>query len=78
MQRCSHVTAHERVIWSAYGHLPTSEGLAMRMEAILLAVLVFGGAAAAMIASFVLAKYGDEARRMVHDKRQHHYGGDLD
>lgn len=50
----------------------------MRMEAILLAVLVFGGAAAAMIASFVLAKYGDEARRMVHDKRQHHYGGDLD
>ena len=50
----------------------------MSMDTVVLAVVVFGAAAVVMIVTFVLAKFEDEARRMVHDKRQHHYGSDME
>jgi hypothetical protein len=46
----------------------------MDIETFLLATMVFGGGALAMVISFVCAKCEDEARRMVHDNRQVHYG----
>ena len=39
----------------------------MSIETAVLALVVFGGAAAVMILSLVLAKFAVEARRMVHD-----------
>lgn len=50
----------------------------MSIETAVLSAVVFGGAAVAMIISFVLAKFEDEARRMVHDSRQLHYAGELE
>ena len=49
----------------------------MSIETAVLALVVFGGATAVMILSLVLAKFADEARRMVHDDRQHHYGSEV-
>jgi hypothetical protein len=46
----------------------------MSIETAVLAVVVFGAAALAIFISFVLAKCEDEARRMVKDGRQLHYG----
>ena len=50
----------------------------MSIDTLVLAVVVFGAAAVVMIVSCVLSKFGDEARRMVHDKRQRHYGSDME
>ncbi|MFM9848913.1 MAG: hypothetical protein ACKVP3_17320 [Hyphomicrobiaceae bacterium] len=71
-------TARAFVIWFAPGHQLTREGLAMSIETLALAVVVFGAAAVVIIISLVLAKFDDEARRIVHDKRQRHYGGDAE
>ena len=46
----------------------------MDIETFLLAAMVFGGGALAMVISFVCAKYEDDARRMVRDNQQMHYG----
>jgi hypothetical protein len=46
----------------------------MSIETVVLVLLVFGATALVMFTSFVLAKCEDEARRMVDDKHQHHYG----
>lgn len=48
----------------------------MNIETIVLPVLVVGAAAIVMIVSLMLAKFEDEARHMIHDDRQHHYGGE--
>lgn len=50
----------------------------MSVETAILAVMVFGGTAVVMCVSFVLAMFEDEARRMVLDQRQLHYGGEVD
>jgi hypothetical protein len=46
----------------------------MSIETALLAVMVFGGTAVIIAISFMCAKCEDEARRMVRDERQLHYG----
>jgi hypothetical protein len=46
----------------------------MSIETAIIALVVFGATALVMLASFVLAKCEDEARRMADDKHQHHYG----
>jgi hypothetical protein len=46
----------------------------MSIETVIIALVVFGATALAMFASFVLAKCEDEARRMVDNENQHHYG----
>ena len=50
----------------------------MSIETAVLSALVFGGAALVMIISFILARCADEARHMIHDDRQHHYGGETE
>jgi hypothetical protein len=45
-----------------------TRGPTMSIETAVLALVVFGGA----------AKIADEARRMVHDDRQHHYGSEME
>lgn len=50
----------------------------MSIETAVLAVVVFGAAALAIFISFVLAKCEDEARRMVKDAHQLHYGDETE
>ena len=50
----------------------------MSIDTVVLAVVVCGAAAIAIIVSFVLAKFEDDARRMVKDERQRHYGSDVE
>ena len=50
----------------------------MSIETAVLSALVFGGAALVMVISIILAKFEDEARHMIHDDRQHHYGGETE
>ena len=56
----------------------TPKGSTMNIETAVLSALVFGGAALVMIISFILARCADEARHMIHDDRQHHYGGETE
>ncbi len=46
----------------------------MDIGTLLAATMVFGGGALALVISFVCAKYEDDARRMVRDAQQLHYG----
>ena len=46
----------------------------MIIETIACILVVFGGAALVMLTASVLAQCEDEARRMVRDERQLHYG----
>jgi len=50
----------------------------MSIETAVLSVVVFGGATLVIIISLVLAKFEDEARHMVHDDRQLHYGSETE
>jgi hypothetical protein len=50
----------------------------MSIETAILAVVVFGAAALAIVISLVLAKCEDEARRMLKDGHQLHYGNDTE
>ena len=71
-------TACAFVMWSALRRQPTPKGPAMSIDTVVLVVVVFGAAAIVMIISFVLANFEDDARRMVRDKRQSHYGSDVE
>lgn len=48
----------------------------MSVLAVLLLVMVLGATALVIIFSFLLAKCEDEARGMVRDKRQLHFGSE--
>ncbi len=50
----------------------------MSIETLILSLVVVGGAVLAMSISLLLARYADEARRMIQHKCQTHYGGEAE